>query len=193
MIKRVCVYCASSSMVDEEYKRQAYRLGEMMASAGVEIKFGSGSVGLMGELAKGALSKHGSVVGVIPQFMIDEGWGNDTVSRQIITDSMHERKKIMAEDIDAAIALPGGCGTMEEMLEIITWKQLGLFDKPIIILNVNHFYDDLLRMMDKIVSENFMRKEHLAIWSVVDDASQVIKAIEEAPKWSKNARNFAAI
>ena len=158
MIKKVCVYCASSSKVAEEYKRQAYRLGELLADAGIETKFGSGSVGLMGALAEGVLSKKGVIVGVIPQFMVDEGWGNDSVTRQIVTDTMHTRKKTMAEDVDAAVALPGGCGTMEELLEIITWKQLGLFNKPIIILNVNHYYDDLLRMMDNVVSENFMRK-----------------------------------
>lgn len=193
MIKKVCVYCASSSKVAEEYKKQAYRLGALLADAGIETKFGSGSVGLMGALAEGVLSKKGVIVGVIPQFMVDEGWGNDSVTRQIVTDTMHTRKKTMAEDIDAAIALPGGCGTMEELLEIITWKQLGLFNKPIIILNVNHYYDHLLRMMDHVVEENFMRKEHLSMWSVVTDAQQVIPAIESAPAWRCNARDIAAI
>ncbi len=193
MIERVCVYCASSSMVDDEYKRQAFRLGEILAENNIETKFGSGSVGLMGELSNGVLSKKGRIVGVIPQFMVDEGWGNEKVTKQIVTASMHERKKIMAEDIDAAIALPGGCGTMEELMEIITWKQLGLFNKPIIIMNVCHFYDDLLRMMTKIVNENFMRKEHLSMWSVVSDASEVLDAIKQAPAWLNNARNIAAI
>ncbi|MCQ2209901.1 MAG: TIGR00730 family Rossman fold protein [Paludibacteraceae bacterium] len=193
MIKRVCVYCASSSKVAEEYKNQAFRLGQLLAEAKIETKFGSGSVGLMGELSKGVLSKNGTIIGVIPQFMVDEGWGNAFVTKQIVTNSMHERKKTMVEDIDAAIALPGGCGTMEELLEIITWKQLGLFDKPIIILNVNHYYDDLLHMMDKIVAENFMRNEHLKMWTVVENAEQILPTIESMPAWSQNARTFAAI
>ncbi len=191
-IKSISVYCASSSKVDEAYKQQAFLLGNLLAKAGVEVLFGSGSVGLMGELAKGVLQEKGKIVGVIPQFMIDEGWGNGLV-QQIVTHSMHERKKLMADRADAAIALPGGCGTMEELLEIITWKQLGLFHGPIVIVNINHFYDDLLRMLDHAVSENFMRKEHRDIWIVVDKVDDALPAILNAPKWSDDPRSFAAI
>ena len=193
MIKRVSVYCASSSKVDEEYKHQAYLLGTLLAQKGIVALFGSGSVGLMGELSKGVLDHHGSIIGIIPQFMVDEGWGNPNVTEQIVTQTMHERKKRMTEEVDAAIALPGGCGTLEELLEVITWKQLGLYHQPIIILNVNHYYDDLLRMLDKAVEENFMREEHKKMWIVVDDASKVIDAIEKAPGWHANAREIAAI
>ena len=193
MIKRVCVYCASSSKVAEEYKRQAYNLGRIFADEGVEVNFGSGSVGLMGELARGVLSRNGRLTGIIPQFMVDEGWGNDAVPCQIVTKDMHERKQKMVDGVDAAVALPGGCGTMEELLEVITWKQLGLFKKPVVIVNVNEFYNPFLRMMDHIVSENFMRKEHKKIWTVVSDASEVLGAIMKSDDWADDARKYAAM
>ena len=193
MIKQVSVYCASSSQVHRSYKEEAFRLGEIMADAGVTVKFGSGSVGLMGELAKGVLSKGGEIVGVIPQFMVDEGWGNDTVTRQVVTETMHERKQILLENVDAAIALPGGCGTLEELLEVITWKQLGLFTRPIIIVNIDHFYDGLLALMKNAISERFMREEHLELWCVVDSVEEVLPAIKNVPLGRRDARKYAAI
>lgn len=193
MVKQIAVYCASSSQIDKEFKEDAFRLGEIMADAGVKVKFGSGSIGLMGALARGVLSKEGVIIGVIPQFMVDEGWGNDTVSQQIVTHTMHERKKILMEDVDAVVALPGGCGTLEELLEAITWKQLGLFSRPIIIVNTNHFYDDLLKMMKHAVSEKFMRNEHLNMWVVVDSVEDVLPAIKNASNWSLSARKYASI
>lgn len=193
ILQSVCVYCASSSQINDIYKKEAFLLGQLLANAKVQVKFGSGSVGLMGELARGVLSRKGTIIGVIPQFMVDEGWGNDSVSHQIITESMHERKEIMSSDIDAAIALPGGCGTLEELLELITWKQLGLFFQPIIILNTNHYYDPLLDMFSHIVDEHFMRDEHQQLWTVVDHASDIIPTILNTPKWRENARETAAL
>lgn len=193
MINLVSVYCASSSKVDEAFKRQAFRLGELLAERGVTVKYGSGKVGLMGEVAKGVLSKKGKLIGVIPQFMVDEGWSNPEVTEEIITETMRERKYILAKDVDAAIALPGGVGTLEELMEVITGRQLGLFKSPVIIVNINHYYDDLLRMFQHAAEENFMRDTHLELWKVVDNVEDVIETIEKAEVLDENVRKHAAL
>lgn len=193
MINLVSVYCASSSKVDEAFKKQAFRLGELLAERGVAVKYGSGKVGLMGEVAKGVLSKKGKLIGVIPQFMVDEGWSNPEVTEEIITETMRERKYILAKDVDAAIALPGGVGTLEELMEVITGRQLGLFKSPVIIVNINHYYDDLLRMFQHAAEENFMRDTHLELWKVVDNVEDVIETIEKAEVLDENVRKHAAL
>ena len=113
--------------------------------------------------------------------------------KNLVTETMHDRKQKMAFPADAAIALPGGCGTLEELLEVITWKQLGIFTKPIIILNTNGYYNDLINMLHKAVEENFMRDIHRNIWSVVNHPEEVIEAIQNTPAWDKDNRKFAAI
>lgn len=185
MIKRVCVYCASSSQVDEKYKQAAYRLGEILSEKGIGCNYGGGAIGLMGELAQSMVEHHGDITGVIPHFMVERGWDNPLV-KEIETPDMHTRKERMVQDVDAAIALPGGCGTLEELMEIITWKQLGLFLKPIIILNVDHFFDPLLAMLDKCVTENFMSEQLKKTWTVVTTAEEVIPAIQNAYGWVEN-------
>ena len=189
----VCVYCASSSKVDDCFKSAARELGRLLAQAGMSVVFGAGRCGLMGELACGATECGGRTIGVIPQFMYDEGWGNDTLSRLEITSSMHERKSRMLQLADAVVALPGGCGTMEELLEAITWKQLGLFDKPIVILNTGGYYDDILRMLSRAVSEKFMRDEHRDMWRVAASPSDAVSLGRSIPAWRSDARKIAAI
>ncbi|MBR5696896.1 MAG: TIGR00730 family Rossman fold protein [Paludibacteraceae bacterium] len=184
MTKRVCVYCASSTQVDEAYKREAKRLGEILAKNGIACNYGGGAVGLMGELAHSMLEHGGEITGIIPRFMVERGWDNPNVT-EVETSSMHTRKERMTQDVDAAIALPGGCGTIEELMEIITWKQLGLFLKPIVIINVNHFFDPLLSMLDKCVEEKFMSEKLKKTWTVVNNADEVIAAIEEGHPWGK--------
>lgn len=189
----VCVYCASSSKVDDCFKSAARELGRLLADAGMRVVFGAGKCGLMGELACGVMERGGETVGVIPQFMYDEGWGSDMLSRLEITSSMHERKERMLQLADAVIALPGGCGTLEELMEAITWKQLGLFDKPIVILNVAGYYDDILRMLARAVEERFMRNEHREMWRVADLPSQAVSLVRSIPAWRSDARKIAAI
>ena len=184
MTKRVCVYCASSTQVDEAYKREAKRLGEILAKNGIACNYGGGAVGLMGELAHSMLEHGGEITGIIPRFMVERGWDNPNVT-EVETSSMHTRKERMTQDVDAAIALPGGCGTIEELMEIITWKQLGLFLKPIVIINVNHFFDPLLSMLDKCVEEKFMSEKLKKTWTVANNADEVIAAIEEGHPWGK--------
>lgn len=193
MIKRVCVYCASSSQVDEKYKNAAFRLGEILSENNIGCNYGGGAIGLMGELAKSMMEHGGDITGIIPRFMVERGWDNPKVV-EVETDSMHTRKERMVQDVDAAIALPGGCGTLEELMEIITWKQLGLFLKPIIILNVDHFYDPLIAMLDKCVTENFMSEQLKKTWTVVNSAEEVLPAIQHAYGWEEgDSHKYASL
>ncbi|MCQ2194679.1 MAG: TIGR00730 family Rossman fold protein [Paludibacteraceae bacterium] len=182
---RVSVYCASSTKVSASYKREAYELGRILSEEKVACNYGGGSVGLMGELAQAMLDFGGSITGIIPQFMVDQGWDNPKVET-VVVNTMHERKQRMVKDADAAIAMPGGIGTFEELLEVITWKQLGLFLKPIVILNVDNYYGPMLAMLEKAVDEQFMRREHLELVTVVSSAAEVIPAIRKAAEWSRD-------
>ena len=191
--KNVCVYCASSSQIDDVYFKAAEELGAEIATHKMQLVYGGGASGLMGRLADTVLKKNGNVIGVSPQFMCDQAWDHSSLTQLIVTETMHERKEKMAFMSDAAVALPGGCGTLEELLEVITWKQLGIFTKPIIIVNINGFYNPLIAMLHKAIEQNFMRELHRDIWTVVNKASEVIPAIQNSPLWDENARKFAAI
>ena len=147
----------------------------------------------MNTIENAALEAGGKVTGVIPSFMVREGWHHEGLTELIETPSMHERKQTMANLSDGIIALPGGCGTMEELLEIITWKQLGLYVNPIVILNVDGFYDALLAQLEKAVEENFMRTIHADIWKVASTPVEAMELLLSTPKWDKNIRKFAAI
>lgn len=192
-MKKVCVYCASSSKINPIYFETAEKLGVIFAENDIELIYGGGSVGLMGKLADTLMSKGGKVTGVIPQFMCDVEWQHNNISELIITESMHERKEKMANMADAVVALPGGCGTLEELMEVITWKQLGIFNKPIVILNTNGYYSHLIAQLDHAVEEHFMIEKHKEIWSVAEKAEDVLGAIKNAKLWDETARNFAKI
>ena len=189
----VCVYCASSTQIDEKYFRAAEELGHLIAGHGLTLITGAGKLGLMNTIENAALEAGGKVTGVIPSFMVREGWHHEGLTELIETPSMHERKQTMANLSDGIIALPGGCGTMEELLEIITWKQLGLYVNPIVILNVDGFYDALLAQLEKAVEENFMRAIHADIWKVASTPVEAMELLLSTPKWDKNIRKFAAI
>lgn len=189
----VCVYCASSTQVPDVYFEAATRLGEILAREGVHLVNGAGSIGLMAATSDAALAHGGSVTGVIPRFMVEQGWHHQSLTKLIETETMHERKQLMAKMADAVIALPGGCGTLEELLEIITWKQLGLYLNPIVILNVNGYFDPLIEMLNRAVSERFMRAEHLDIWRVAHTPEEALEMIRNTPRWSQDVRKYAAI
>lgn len=189
----VCVYCASSTQIDDKYFRAAEELGHLIAEHGLTLITGAGKLGLMNTIENAALEAGGKVTGVIPSFMVREGWHHEGLTELIETPSMHERKQTMANLSDGIIALPGGCGTMEELLEIITWKQLGLYVNPIVILNVDGFYDALLAQLEKAVEENFMRTIHADIWKVASTPVEAMELLLSTPKWDKNIRKFAAI
>lgn len=165
----------------------------MIAEHGLTLITGAGKLGLMNTIENAALEAGGKVTGVIPSFMVREGWHHEGLTELIETPSMHERKQTMANLSDGIIALPGGCGTLEELLEIITWKQLGLYVNPIVILNVDGFYDALLAQLEKAVEENFMRAIHADIWKVASTPVEAMELLLSTPKWDKNIRKFAAI
>lgn len=192
-MERVCVYCASSSKINPIYFEMAEKLGEIFANNNTELIYGGGSVGLMGKLADTIMDAGGKVTGVIPRFMCEVEWQHNSISDLIITETMHERKEKMATLADAVVALPGGCGTIEELMEVITWKQLGIFNKPIVILNVNNYYSHLIAQLEQSIDEHFMIEKHREMWTVVTTAEDVLGAIRSAKSWDETARNFAKI
>lgn len=178
---KICVYSASSKDVDSIYLDAAFALGEALARTGRTGIYGAGRQGLMGQFADGLLHAGGKVTGIIPDFMVERGWNHKGLTELIVTPTIHERKALMAKMADAVVALPGGCGTLEELLEIITWKQLGLFTKPIIIFNVNGYYNNLIAMLDTAVKGSFMKASHSALWSVANTLSEVLSLLDTLP------------
>lgn len=192
-INSVCVYSASSTKIDEVYFNAARQLGQLLAKRRIRLINGAGSIGLMRSVADAVLENGGEVTGVIPKFMVELGWHHTGLSKLVEVESMHERKQLMADLSDAVIALPGGCGTLEELLEIITWKQLGLYLNPIVILNTNGFFDPLLDMLTRAIDENFMRRQHGEIWHVATTPEEAVELIYTVPVWDASIRKFAAI
>lgn len=192
-ITSVCVYSASSTKIAPVYFDAARQLGTLLAEQHIRLINGAGGIGLMGATADAVLAAGGQVTGVIPRFMVEQGWHHSGLTELIEVDDMHSRKQQMARLSDAVIALPGGCGTLEELLEIITWKQLGLYLNPIVILNVNGYFNPLLDMLQRAMDENFMRPQHGAIWSVAQTPQEAIRQIHDTPLWDSSVRKFAAI
>ena len=192
-IKSVCVYSASSTKIAPVYFAAAEELGRLLAMRGINLVNGAGSIGLMAATSNAVLQAGGTVTGVIPRFMVEQGWHHTGLTRLVETETMHERKQLMAQMSDAVIALPGGCGTMEELLEIITWKQLGLFLYPIVVLNIEGFYDPLLEMLQRAIDGNFMRPEHGNIWQVATTPEEAVELLYTTPMWNREVRKFAAI
>ncbi len=202
-INSVCVYCASSTKIDSVYFDAARELGTLLGQKHIRLINGAGNMGLMSAVSDAVLQAGGKVTGVIPRFMVEQGWHHTGLTRLVEVESMHERKKTMADLSDAVIALPGGCDheveagppqpTLEELLEIITWKQLGLYLNPIVILNVKNYFAPLLDMLRQAVDENFMRTQHGAIWHVAQTPQEAVELIHTTPLWDASIRKFAAI
>lgn len=192
-IQSVAVYCASSTQIDEKYFEAARQLGQGLAQRGVTLVNGAGNMGLMQASTDACLENGGKAIGVIPSFMIEENWQHTGMTELIVVPDMSTRKNKIAEISDAGIALPGGCGTFDELFELITNKQLGLYLKPIVILNVDGYFDPMLEMMDRAMKENFMRLAHGDIWKVATTAEEAINLVFETPLWDVNIRRFAKI
>ncbi len=192
-INNVCVYSASSTQIDKTYFSAAEKLGRLLALRHINLINGAGRQGLMGAISNAALQSGGTVTGIIPHFMVQQGWHHKGLTRLIETDTMHERKRLMAEMSDGVIALPGGCGTMEELLEIITWKQLGLYLKPIVILNTDGFYNSLLDMLEHAIAEQFMRNRHRDIWCVSSTPEEAVDLLYHIPVWDKTICKYSTI
>ncbi len=176
-MKNILIYCGSSAGHNEIYKNTATQVGETLAKQGLTLIYGGGSVGLMGTIADAVLANGGKAIGVIPSFM--EPWEvqHKGLTECIVTDTMHTRKQLMAEKSDAVIALPGGWGTLDELFEILTWRQLGLHKMPVGILNINGFYDDLIVMLKKMVSEGFLKQANLDTLIVDDNIESLLEKL----------------
>ncbi|MBQ8673887.1 MAG: TIGR00730 family Rossman fold protein [Bacteroides sp.] len=192
-ITSVCVYCASSTQIDRAYTDAARELGTLLGEKDIRVVNGAGRMGLMAAVSDAALAQGGRVTGVIPRFMVEQGWHHTGLTELIEVDDMHQRKQLMARLSDAVIALPGGCGTLEELLEIITWKQLGLYLNPIVILNTKGYYDPLIAMFGRALDEKFMRPQHAAIWQVAHTPQEAVELIHTLSRWDSNIRKFAAL
>lgn len=183
-IKQVCVYCASSALTPQPYLDAVDVLAADLVAANIRTVFGGGSTGLMGRLADQVLLRGGRIAGIMPNFMKEIEWAHKSLTELEFVADMHERKKQFLVNTDALIALPGGSGTLEELLEAITWKRLGLYVKPIVILNLNGFYEPLLAQLERCVEEQFMSKAHQSMWTVVTDPADILEAARHAPEWT---------
>jgi uncharacterized protein (TIGR00730 family) len=173
-VRRVCVYAGSNPGNDPGYADAARTFGSRLAERGITLVYGGGKVGLMGVIADAALAAGGEVIGVMPQALIDREIGHPALTELKVVDSMHERKALMAELSDAFVAVPGGIGTLEELIEIYTWSQLGIHDKACGVLNVNGYYDGLAAFLDHAVTEGFLRPQHRAVLCVAEDPADLL-------------------
>ena len=191
--KKIAVYCASSTQIDDCYFQDARKLGQLMAEKSITLVNGAGNMGLMAASADGCLESGGKAIGVIPTFMVKEGWCHDGMTEIIETVDMHERQAKIAQITDAGIFLPGGIGTFAEMTELIVWKQLGLYLKPIILLNTKGYFDSMLNTLHQAIKENFMRPVHADIWQVAPTPEEALRMALETPLWDTSIRRFAKI
>jgi uncharacterized protein (TIGR00730 family) len=190
---RVCIFASSSSKINSEYAAAASLLGSLLAQGGIEVVYGGGGIGLMRHVADAVIAGNGKITGVIPSFMMEAGWNHSGVTDMIITGDMGERKKKMFSLADAVVALPGGIGTLEELTEAITLRQLGLFRGPIIILNTLDYYKPLIEFLEHMIKGNFMRFEHKGIWEVVNNPAEVLVSLEKGQDWYPDPRSIAKI
>jgi uncharacterized protein (TIGR00730 family) len=186
-MRRVCVYAGSNPGTDPAYAEAARSLATLLAERSIGLVYGGGKVGLMGVLADTALAAGGEVIGVMPQALIDREIGHPGLTELKVVASMHERKARMAELADAFVAVPGGIGTLEELVEVYTWSQLGIHDKACGLLNVNGYYDGLVAFLDHAVEAGFLRAQHRAVLTVAADARELLDRLAafEPPRVGK--------
>ena len=193
MQKTICVYCASSQRCDAAYHAAARRVGEVLVENGFSVVYGGGGKGSMGALADGALARGGTVRGILPRFMMELEWGHPKLTELSIVEDLRTRKHLMLSESHGLVALPGGCGTLEELFEALTLKRLGLYVHPIVLLNTRNYYAPLIELLNKAVEERFMGDRHLEMWQVVSEPEEIPHALATAPPWSEDAREFAAV
>ncbi|WP_343764150.1 TIGR00730 family Rossman fold protein [Gangjinia marincola] len=192
-LQRICVFCGSSPGNNPQINQQAQHLGKVLAQQDIALVYGAAKIGVMGDVAKGSLNHGGNVIGVIPDFLKLKEVVHLGLTQLITTENMHQRKLKMHELSDGFITLPGGFGTFEELFEIITWAQLGLHQKPIGLLNVDGFYDDLLEMLQVMVDKGFLKQENFDLLLVNDEVEALLEQMKtyQAPvieKWLKANR-----
>jgi uncharacterized protein (TIGR00730 family) len=177
-MRRICVYCGAKLGANPEYAHAARRLGTLLARRQITLIFGGGNVGLMGAMADALLAEQGQAVGVIPRFFVEKGLQHAGIKDMRLVDTMHERKSLMAQMADGFIALPGGLGTIEELLEILTWSQIGLHRKPVGLLNVAHFFGPLLALLDQMVQEQFLKPLDTEMLLVEDSPDRLLERFQ---------------
>ena len=178
--KSVCVYCGSRAGIDPAYAVDAYNIGAALAENGWRLVYGAGDVGLMGTVARAAQDAGGDTFGVIPQHLVDWEVGKTDLTTYIVTETMHERKKVMFMNCDAVVVLPGGAGSLDELFEALTWRQLGLHSKPIYIINTNGYWGPLISLMNHVVTQGFADTSLLDYITVVPDAAAATLALRDA-------------
>ena len=181
-IKSLCVYCGSSINVDPLYIEAAKQMGKIMAEAGIRLVYGGGKAGTMGVIADSVMQHGGEVIGIIPSHISDREIQHKGPTELHVVDTMHVRKQMMVDYADAFLVLPGGIGTLDETCEIMTWRQLGIHDKPIIIANINQYWTPFFDMIDLIVKEGFMRENDKRIAIIVKTIEDVLPALQKAPE-----------
>ncbi|MFA5958528.1 MAG: TIGR00730 family Rossman fold protein [Hyphomicrobium sp.] len=181
-IEGVCVYCGSGKGVDTAYAIAARKLGKALADSGIRLIYGGGSLGLMGEVARSALGAGGKVTGIIPEFLGSREHMLQDVDELIVVENMHVRKQLMFDRADAFVALPGGVGTLEELVEQLTWSQLGRHTKPIVVANINGFWNPFLNLLEHMKAETFIRAGLDIHFTVVDKAEDILPAILRSAK-----------
>src|ERR1700735_4246684 len=177
--RRVCVFCGSSLGVKQEYRTEAVTLGRLLGEAGLGLVYGGAQVGLMGALADAALAHGSEVIGVIPRSLAGIEVAHQHLSQLVLVDTMHERKALMAQEADAFVALPGGFGTLDEFFEILTWAQLGIHEKPCVIVNTAGSFDHLLSFLRVAIDEGFLKAKNNALIQVVADAGEAVACIQK--------------
>ena len=178
-IKTICVYCGSRVGISNEYSYNAKLLGEKIADNNFRLVYGGGNIGLMGILAESCYQNGGEILGVIPHKLSQKEQGNQNIFNHIVTEDMHERKKVMYMNSDIIIALPGGIGTLEELFEMITWKQLGFHRKPIYLLNVLEYWDLFINNFDHMIKIGFLEKEALNYFRVCETVDEIFLDLKE--------------
>lgn len=178
-IKTVCVYCGSSNKVDDVYKKTAHALGMALAKNDIGLVYGGGHVGLMGIIADSVISAGGKVTGIIPKFLDDREEKHEGLTELHIVDDMHTRKHMMAERADAFIMMPGGFGTLDETFEVLTWKQLGLHTKPIVIYNVNQFWDPAVKLIENVITAGFALESNRDLFHVAQNLEDVFEGLSK--------------
>lgn len=173
----VCVYCGSRPGNDPSYTIQAETLGTGIAKRGWQLVYGAGDVGLMGSVARAAQSGGGDTFGVIPRHLVDWEVGKTDLTRYVVTETMHERKKVMFMNCDAVVVLPGGAGSLDELFEVLTWRQLGLHKKPVILINVNGYWDPLITLLGHVVDGGFADSSLLSYFEVTNSAESALAAL----------------
>jgi uncharacterized protein (TIGR00730 family) len=179
-IRSVCVYCGSSGAVDQRYRTAADEIGRSLAAAGIALVFGGGRIGLMGIAADAALANGGQVIGVIPAALRDRELAHQNVSELVVVDTMHDRKRVMAERADAFAVLPGGIGTLDEAFEILTWRQLGLHDKPVFLVDVAGYWQPLRALLDHIVEQRFAKSLVPRLLEIVPSVAALVAALSRS-------------